>query len=318
MSVPKHRATTAPIRLACIMLAGLLLNTRVLGFSPGFANFEIELDGLAVGYQHFAWYLLPGQHLTITADKNIQWLSSKADVAINPDGWTWTAPLKTGLYPLKLKSGQNDMHLNVFVMRPATDVKSGKLGHYKIGNYQKNSFRNLPVYAPPAGFIEIKPEHLNVKVSPHFTVGQFLSKQQSAWPKYLVLRPELLLKLEYVLQILNREGIATDSLHVMSGFRTPWYNQAIGNRTTSSRHLYGGAADIFVDVDPVDGRMDDLNKDGKVDKADALYLYQLLDKASGTPIWRKFPGGLAYYGSSNAHGPFVHIDARGYKARWSR
>ena len=58
---------------------------------------------------------------------------------------------------------------------------------------------------------------------------------------------------------------------VMSGFRTPQYN-ATGGDTTGrdelSRHMFGDASDVFVDNDG-DGRMDDLNGDGRIDYRDA-------------------------------------------------
>ena len=52
--------------------------------------------------------------------------------------------------------------------------------------------------------------------------------------------------MELILQRLNAKGYRCDSFHVMSGYRTPYYNKAIGN-VKYSRHIYGGAADIFID-----------------------------------------------------------------------
>ena len=57
----------------------------------------------------------------------------------------------------------------------------------------------------------------------------------------------------------------------MSGFRTPQYNVAGGNtggRAGLSRHMYGDAADVFIDNDG-DGVMDDLNRDGRSSIEDA-------------------------------------------------
>ena len=58
-------------------------------------------------------------------------------------------------------------------------------------------------------------------------------------------------------------------MQVMSGFRTPRYNHSGGNtagRANLSRHMYGDAADVFVDNDR-NGSMDDINGDGRVDTA---------------------------------------------------
>jgi uncharacterized protein YcbK (DUF882 family) len=97
----------------------------------------------------------------------------------------------------------------------------------------------------------------------------------------------------------------------MSGYRTPAYNHALGN-VRLSMHQFGGAADVFVDRDG-DDTMDDLNHDGHVDRADAKFLFDLVERRTpGTP----YSGGLATYGSTPGHGPFVHLDVRGHAARW--
>ena len=61
----------------------------------------------------------------------------------------------------------------------------------------------------------------------------------------------------------------------MSGYRTPHYNKAIGNGQFS-RHVWGGAADVFVDEDG-NGVMDDLNRDGNVTRADSAWLSRFVD-----------------------------------------
>jgi len=99
-----------------------------------------------------------------------------------------------------------------------------------------------------------------------------------------------------------------------AGFRTPAYNRAIGNATVYSRHLWGDAADIFVDRDG-DGEMDDPNGDGRSSVADARALSALVERVeAGDAALR--PGGMGVYRRNATHGPFVHVDARGYRARW--
>jgi hypothetical protein len=101
----------------------------------------------------------------------------------------------------------------------------------------------------------------DVLVSPHFVLGDFLCKQPGE-PRYVALSVPLLGKLEAIAEALESRGVAPGSLRVMSGYRTPAYNAAIGNKTVYSRHLWGDAADIYVDADG-DGGMDDLNGDGR-------------------------------------------------------
>jgi hypothetical protein len=80
--------------------------------------------------------------------------------------------------------------------------------------------------------------------------------------------------------------------------------------------VYGDAADIFIDQNPKDGMMDDLNQDGKIDYKDAGVLYDIIDEMFGKPWYTPFVGGLGRYKKTKEHGPFVHADARGFRARW--
>jgi hypothetical protein len=77
--------------------------------------------------------------------------------------------------------------------------------------------------------------------------------------------------------------------------------------------MYGDAADIFVDADG-DGRMDDLDGDGRVTVADSRFLLALAEQ-----VERAHPdlaGGLSAYPANGQHGPFLHVDSRGHRARW--
>lgn len=55
--------------------------------------------------------------------------------------------------------------------------------------------------------------------------------------------------LEFILEKVNAQGYRWETFCVMSGYRTPYYNKAIGN-VRYSRHLWGDAADIFIDENP--------------------------------------------------------------------
>ncbi len=305
--------------VVCLLLVGMPLQAGSAEFDSGESRFTILANGLEIPYRVFALFLLPGENLELRAGIRLELEADAGLARETTSGWNWLAPAQVGHYPIVLRHGRQSMRLEIFVMRPASDIEDEWLGDYRIGEYARKPFKGLATYRPPRGFIEVSPEMRRLQVSPHFTLGQFLCKQASGWPKYLVLRPELLIKLEQLLALVNRKGIRTDSFVVMSGFRTPWYNRSIGNRTTSSRHLYGGAADIYIDVAPKDGVMDDLNGDGRLDKGDANYLYDIVNEGwKGKARWAALTGGLASYRATAAHGPFVHIDARGYRARWGR
>src|SRR6185369_12860026 len=97
--------------------------------------------------------------------------------------------------------------------------------------------------------------------SEHFMLRDFLTKGQvNVWPKYLLLQPRLVDKLELTIQELQQMGVRVDHVHVMSGFRTPDYNHSGGNtegRANLSRHMYGDASDVYVDNNR-DGQPDDI------------------------------------------------------------
>jgi hypothetical protein len=214
--------------------------------------------------------------------------------------WKWTAPAKPGLYPIHVVSGdgQDSLTIHAFVLVPYSRLQPQRLNGYQIGRYPGR---------PPAGFVEVTRANENTLVSPHFRLKQFLCKQAGGYPKYVVLNEQLLQKLEHLLELANAAGYQASTFHVMSGFRTPAYNRALGN-VPFSRHTWGAAADIFIDENR-DGRMDDLNGDGRTDAGDAAALYALFERSGQVP-------GMGKYPATEAHGPFVHVDVRGRRARW--
>jgi hypothetical protein len=304
--------------LFLIVLWGSSLIQAQQPFDEGKAGFSVSLAGIDNHYRTLAIYVLPGETTTM---RSASLREVRAEVGalkqLSPLEWQWQAPAVPGLYPLELRAANNRyMLINAFVMKPASAVKGGYLQQYRIGHYPQTPLRGLDSYLPPRGFVEVTPENFDTPVSPHFTLGQFICKQKSSGRnKYVVLRSELLLKLERILQETNARGFRSDSLFIMSGYRTPYYNRAIGNKTQYSRHVYGGAADFYIDESPRDGVMDDLNGDGRIDKRDAGLLFELVDKLSREQGW-PHRGGLGEYGATASHGPFVHVDSRGYRARW--
>ncbi|NVJ65819.1 MAG: peptidase M15A [Gammaproteobacteria bacterium] len=294
--------------------------TQIKDYQTGKAQFDLSANNKAIPYQLFFHTVLPEQTLTLTSSR--AQLSSKVEIAKQWQALTWEkgslqwqAPKTPGLYKLITKDEVtgHSIQLTVFVMRPATEMKNGVLNGYKIGNYPA-PLKGLVAYQAPKGFIEVTPENINTKITPHFTLGQFLCKQAGGFPKYLVLRQNLLENLENLLTDVNKKGIRTDSFVVMSGYRTPAYNKAIGN-VANSRHIYGGASDIFIDA-KTNGRMDDINGDGKVNKADAMYLYQVANNHAIHDHRQDLLGGIGVYKENSVRGPFVHVDVRGSKARW--
>jgi uncharacterized protein YcbK (DUF882 family) len=208
---------------------------------------------------------------------------------------------------------------NLITPRPASDERHGRIGLYYLGKWpaERTEKGGRVEYAPPSGFIEVNRATADTRLSEHFTIRDFLTHNQpSVWPKYVVINLKLIDKLELVLADLQANGIDPNGVHVLSGFRTPAYNVSGGDtrgRAGMSRHMYGDAADIYIDNDRT-GRMSDLNHDGRVDIDDARVILAAVDR-----VERSHPsliGGCGVYEGTSAHGPFVHIDTRGYPARW--
>lgn len=318
------RRTATRLGLGCLALAvGLCAAAAAGSGSPRIARagFAVQLGAELWPYRIASASLLPGELLRLRprgGDGPLELSASGGSVVrVGEGGWGWAAPRDPGLAVLELRraSGEVAMRIHAFVMVPADDLRDGALNGYRMGDYPPRPAGDPGLYEPPTGFVEVTPGLESVPVSPHFRLGDFLCKQEGAYPKYLALRGRLLLGLEAIVEALGRDGAPGAALRVMSGYRTPDYNRELGN-VPRSRHLWGDAADIFVDAEPRDGRMDDLNGDGRVDVLDARWL---ADRIEAMPEFRRewpFAGGLAVYDANPAHGPFVHLDLRGERRRW--
>lgn len=207
--------------------------------------------------------------------------------------------------------------LSIVPMLPFSAKVRGRVGPYVLGTWpHERAWRRGDVDAVPAGFLQVTEANRALQVSTHFRLGDFVTKNQfGVWPKAMVLRESLVDKLELVIAELQAMGVPVTHMHVMSGFRTPAYNaQGLGSgRAEDSRHQYGDAADVFVDNDR-DGRMDDLNGDGRVNIADADVMVRAAERVEARNP--SLVGGVGRYPATSSHGPFVHIDTRGRRARW--
>jgi hypothetical protein len=224
--------------------------------------------------------------------------------------------VRPGVHPVS--AGTARRSFSFITLLPFTSKTAGRVENYRMGFWpaEKRGARSS-AYDNPAGFIRVTADNQDTPISEHFRLRDFLTHDQpTVWPKYLVLREDLVDKLELVIDDLRAHGVRVEHMAVMSGFRTPQYNQegvGRGGRAKDSRHQFGDAADVFVDNDG-DGRMDDLNRDGRVNTRDAQVIIDAVDR-----VERAHPdlvGGAGRYRATRAHGPFAHVDVRGTRARW--
>jgi uncharacterized protein YcbK (DUF882 family) len=109
-------------------------------------------------------------------------------------------------------------------------------------------------------------------------------------------------------KVLKQTGYS-NNLIIISTKRFKWHNelQVVFNGAASkSRHLSGDAIDFVVL---------DINKDGNYDSKDVDLVYNLLDKQI-----IKDKGGIGTYknASNFFNKQMIHIDCRGYRARWDK
>jgi len=286
-------------------------------------SFALNYGGDLTAYRDSSVFLLPNETMTIEAvggPPGDYSLTTDTGIAIQQGvrKWKYTAPGRSGLYAIQVHGPapkKDSLALHVFVMVPASEVHNGLLNGYRIGEYPP-PLKGNPVYRPPRGFVEVTKENQDTNVSPHFKLKQFICKEDTSkqYAKYVVVQERLLLKLEAILELVNALGVKVDTLHIMSAYRTPYYNHAIGD-VEYSMHQFGSASDIYIDPGKQD-RMEDLNHDGRVDVGDSKFLYDQIDRMLDEKQYAKFQGGMGFYPATSAHPPFVHVDVRGTKARW--
>jgi hypothetical protein len=207
----------------------------------------------------------------------------------------------------------------VFTMRSFGQKVRAWLNGYRLGYWPQEKGRvRSEAYKNPDGFIEVTPDNEDTRVSEHFRLRDFVSHdQKTVWPKYVVLREPLLDKLELVIEDLDDHGVNAEGMRIRSGFRTPAHNFAVRGEGSArdSRHQFGDAADVFIDQ-VGNGKMSDLNGDGKVNFADVKMILDAVERVEAR--YPELVGGTGLYAYSGSSGPFAHIDVRGTRARWVR
>lgn len=132
-----------------------------------------------------------------------------------------------------------------------------------------------------APLIKFNEADKNKRLSTNFLLGEFVCKD----PSYDLVRisPKLIDKLEEI-----RKEAGGFPLYVTSAYRPYPYNRAISGAASNSYHIDGAAADIYIN------------------EISTSKLSEIAKKVIGKE------GGVGIYFNSG----FVHVDVRGYEARW--
>jgi hypothetical protein len=231
-------------------------------------------------------------------------------------GSSFVAPTTPGFYHLAIVRGTVREIISeptLAVMVPFSEKVGASLNGYHIGTYLAEKLSRHTDH--PVGFLQVRQADVNLKVSTHLRLGDFIThdSQGAVWPKYVALNPRLLDKLELVLasvgsgaRLSRPDELPADvAFDVHSGFRTPAHNRGVWRAAGDSRHQYGDAADVAIDADG----------DGRVTLKDEILVARAVDQ-----VETEHPdlvGGLGLYISRHYRTPYVHIDARGKRSRWT-
>ena len=214
------------------------------------------------------------------------------------------------------------------VQYPYDAKGSGVIEGYPIGVYpdpnspQANTYveRHKSLYEPPKWFIKVTPETENLKLSPHFTLGEFAPGTEAGKVRFMVVKPELLRFLEAYREAVRARWGDSARIRIHRGYLSPYERTRLAargvNYTLFNRYQYGDAAALAVDIDG-SGKMGDLNKDGQVDQADAVAALEVAERLQKE---LKLPGGIGMLEKPHEPdwpaGPSVAIDLRGVQTRW--
>jgi hypothetical protein len=304
----------------CLIISILFLNSGIITVFATDLKLTVDNQQPVALSRYFTTVLL-GKTLNLKVEytdiNNIVITSDYGKLEIKGEGrWKYTAPQKSGNYSVTIKDqiSNKEIVLIIFVLTPISEKKGEYLNNYRIGNYPKEGYKGKRNYSRPKGFIAVTESNKELFITPHFQLKQFLCRQSSDWPKYILLNPVLLVKLVQLIDGLASNGVKAKTLFIMSGYRTPYSNKAIGN-VKFSRHIYGDAADVYIDEN-LDGVIDDLDNNNFSNMLDAMVLHEVLCEIEKDPENEHLIGGIGKYNKNSAHTYFIHVDTRGYKARW--
>jgi hypothetical protein len=315
---------TLYLTIFILVLVVLSFSVNTAAFSPGHANFSIEYEGLKIPLQIFSIFVMPREEIKISIAEEDRGQMYQIELGgktyESADSFTWKAHPESGHYQVIIREKNGDgsaseIKINVFVLHSRAEKNGQYLDDFRIGYYPEIPADKKEYYSKPDGFLKIDESLLEVKLTPHFNLKQFLTNQSNELPQFIAIQESLLLKLEFFLEEVNMAGYAAKTFGIVSIYRSPYFNKKIGNNTNLSRHLFGDAADIYID-NTGNQWMDDLNGDEKSTIADSKILSDLAVKFDQKEEFSHLQGGVSSYKGNGVRGPFLHIDTRGFHVSW--
>lgn len=209
---------------------------------------------------------------------------------------------------------------------PAGDgsLSGTMIGIYPVPNQKAPApvARNPQAYAAPTSFYPVNAETGRVPLQGGFTLETLspapLPDQQGT--RYVALHPEAIGFLNALEAALDSDRGTTEGLRILRGYISPHERlrmETLGIKLAEfTRFQYGDAFALIWDTN-ADFRMDDLNKDGKVDVEDSAVLAETVKR-----VFREqsLQGGIGlcarFEGPDHLGTPYLHVDLRGWMVEW--
>ncbi|MEM1231237.1 MAG: D-Ala-D-Ala carboxypeptidase family metallohydrolase [Pseudomonadota bacterium] len=286
---------------------------------------DLTVDGYPVEAQLTAAFALPDQSLGLRYLPSYRALrdDGSAPIELHADHGTVVAqgdnawrylPANRFFSDLKITAEGRTLTLRVFQLTPLP-ANTAQLSGIPIGTYPEPAGRGAQAnaYQRPRGLLLVPRSQRDTAVSTHLTLGQFVTgdQRERAVAATLLTTP-LVEALEHLMTTLKERRWPGQTLTILSGWRSPRHNANVGG-APYSRHIYGDAVDLLVDADG-DGRMDDLDDNGRSDRDDVEWLIARFMRQA-LPVTM---GGAGSYDSAGPAAAFLHLDTRGVSRAWQR
>ena len=191
------------------------------------------------------------------------------------------------------------------------------LNGYRIGEYPATPLKGNPLYLPPPGFIEVTKDNQDTKVSPHFTLKQFLCKEDTTQDVSEVRAVQGAAAAEARGGARARQRAGIRRRHPARDERVPHAVLQPRDRRREVQHAPVGQRRRHL------RRSAEERSDGRSEPRRPASTFRTRSisttrssAARRRRSWRAFRAAWASIPATSAHPPFVHVDVRGTAARW--
>lgn len=278
---------------------------------PAGPAFAISVNNVSLQPHMMAFTASAGSQVTLSCSDSLSWSITSLALSATGKEFRFVLPRSHGTYTVTASDTTSVQEWIMIVPLNQDQFRTATINSFLVGFYGDGNTRD---HLPDRGFIELWPDVFDARISTHLSFSDFLGHTEGNWPQYMVLDLRLVYKLERVLEEVAKSYPEARDIHCISGFRTPAYNEEIGNETGFSLHLYGAASDFWIEGWPANNLIDDLDRNKRIDVFDGELIVTAARRLEATG--EVAVGGASAYRWITTHGPFVHLDTRGSAAVW--